>query len=264
MPTSCPRPAVIGAALLLGAGLLGPPPAHAGPLLSSFRQARAAHHTLRALERSAAAQPGSPEKAALVQRARQNYEARRAIFWKRLKQTPALQVMAGIFVDGPRQTFAHIKAHPLKTGAIVVGAAVITTGAGALGVPVDLIALAASGALALKAAAGKIGVVRAAFHNKRANRWRLLGEEILFPEVAFGAGLAASLAAEAGVAALEEAVPPLRAPAAALGAKSTAQVLDDLVPVASTLDDRPPAERRSPWRRLLGLRAPPRRAGHRR
>ena len=229
--------------VFLVAGSLGrQPTANAGRVLRSggaaraFLEAHAAHRQLKKLQRAAAANPGDADCSVLVERARRSYESKRTRYHQALKSTPLLQLLAGVFVDGPRDTIGHIRKHPVATAGIVLAAAAITTATGGLGVPVELIAIVASGGLTIKSIADKRNEVRLAFHEERRDRWRTLGEDVIYPPLVFGAGMGASAIAEQGVVALEGAVPALRVPALEMGASSTAQLLDDLVPVAAGLD----------------------------
>jgi hypothetical protein len=145
---------------------------------------------------------------------------------------PLAQVLRGTFVDGPKELWRAVRRHPIRTCAVLAGAIGVSTLAGFVGLPIDAIALAASAGLTLKAIHHDWPTVKRAFRAHRANRWRLAGEDLLFPATAFAAGVGMGAVVE-GAAGVAEAGLGLDSPALAVGLKSTAQSLDDLVPIAA-------------------------------
>lgn len=164
-----------------------------------------------------------------IARAESHLTATKATFCKRLQASSAVQLLRGAFVEGPKHLWGEVKAHPFRTTAILAGAIGLCTAAGMAGIPIDTIALAASAALTAKAIAGNWHKVRAAFKRHSRSRWELVGEGVVFPAAAFAAGVGLGAVAEGATHAAHA------NGALGVGLRSTAQSVDDLVPLATAL-----------------------------
>ena len=162
-------------------------------------------------------------------RAEARLTARKATFCQRVKAAPAVQLLRGAFVDGPKELFCEVKAHPFRTLGVLAGAVGICTAAGMAGIPIDTIALWGSAALTVKGIAGNWHKVRDAFKRHTRNRWETVGEDVVFPAMAFGAGVGLGAAAESATQAVNA------NGALGMGLRSTAQSVDDLVPLTVVL-----------------------------
>lgn len=174
--------------------------------------------------------------------ARARLTEKRAALCKRLGMAPALQLLKGAFVDGPQELICAVKKHPFRTVAILVGAVGVCTAAGMAGLPIDAIALCASAGLTVKVMASNWHKVTAAFKRHSRTRWRTVGEDLVFPAAAFAAGLGMGAAVEGATQTLGSAAGPL-----GVGLKSTAQSVDDLVPITEVLGgEHKPAPKHKP------------------
>jgi hypothetical protein len=170
--------------------------------------------------------------AATLERAQARLTATQATFCKRLQASAPVQLLRGAFVEGPKHLWGEVKAHPLRTTAILAGAVGLCTAAGMVGIPIDTIALGTSAALTVKAIAGNWRQVRAAFRRHSRTRWETVGEEVVFPAAAFAAGVGLGAVAEGATHAAHA------NGALGVGLRSTAQSVDDLVPLATALGPR--------------------------
>jgi hypothetical protein len=168
------------------------------------------------------------EGAELV-RARSHLAHQKAELCKRLSRAPGAQLLRGAFVDGPKALYCEAKKHPLRTAAVLLGAVGLCTAASMAGLPIDTIALWASAGLTAKVIAGNWRKVHAAFKKHSRTRWRLAGQDLVFPAAAFAAGLGMGAAVEGATRAVNA------EGALGLGLKSTAQTVDDLVPITEVL-----------------------------
>ncbi len=97
----------------------------------------------------------------------------------------------------------------------------------------------------MKAIAGNWREVRAAFRKHSRSRWELVGEDVVFPAAAFAAGVGLGAVAEGATQAAHA------NGALGVGLRSTAQSVDDLVPLATALgphDKNAPKKSPSPTR----------------
>jgi len=211
-------------------------PARPG-IVAAARNAWRARGTLHRLQHAARANPADGDLAAQLARARRCYEKSRGTLKHRVCQAPLVQLLKGAFVDGPKDLTVAAKAHPWRTCAIVLGAVGICTVASAAGLPIDVIALGGSGLLTAETVRRRWPEVRAAFRRHQATRWETAGEDIVFPVAAFAAGTGLGLAVEEAAGLADSGA----GGALTQGLKSTAQTVDDLVPLVETVDGQPEA-----------------------
>jgi hypothetical protein len=136
-----------------------------------------------------AAPAHADQRPSLLARAKTAWSVRR----ERIKATPLAQLAVGLG-RGVRDTWKTIKAHPVKTIGATLAVAGVSAGMAALSLPAQPICLGVMGVILVKGITMGVPEVREAFRRKAADRWAVLGENVVFPVLAFGAATGATFA----------------------------------------------------------------------
>jgi hypothetical protein len=134
---------------------------------------------------------GAPKvpRPSLLARAKAAWSVRK----ERLKATPLAQLAVGLG-RGARDTWRTVKAHPVKTIGATLAVAGVSAGMAALSLPAQPICLGVCAVILAKGIAAGVPEVREGFRRKAADRYAILGENIVFPVLAFSAATGATFA----------------------------------------------------------------------
>ena len=210
-------------------------PAHAladarPTLRAALRAAWSSSVALRGVRREVR---GLPEaKAAAKLTAAKNEQRRaRAEVLAALKRSAPGQMLRGM-AAGPRDTWQTIRTHPFKMIGATVVLAAASIGLELLSLPATPIMLGACSLLTLRALKQGYPEVRAAFRRKAPDRYRVLGQRMLFPAAAYSAATAFTLTIGGAVEGLSG------SHVMAEGSKGVAygiHIIDDLPSIAASL-----------------------------
>jgi len=209
-------------------------------LRAAIRAAWSSHAALRSVRRQVRGLPEA-EATAKLSTAKDEQRHARAELVAALRRTAPIQILSGM-AAGPRDTWQTVRQHPFKVIGATALIAVASAGLELLSLPAQPIMLGACALLTLRALKQGYPEVRAAFRKKAPDRYRVLGERMLFPSAAYAAATAFTLTIGGAVESLSG------SHVAAEGSKGLAygiHIIDDVPSIAASLGGSAGSFRRS-------------------